>query len=243
MHLATIIFVPHNLCMDTLLKDTTSDIEWRISDDPVAYPDALEIMDQRVADIRDGNAPEMVWLLEHPPLYTAGTSAADDELLDHDRFPVYETGRGGRYTYHGPGQRVAYVMLDLKKHGGDVRKYVCNLEEWVIRTLADFNVIGERRDGRVGIWVQRGAPSNPISREDKIAAIGVRIRRWVTFHGIAINVDPNLEHFSGIIPCGIGEHGVTSLWDLGTTPTNFDVDNALRTRFDEVFSPREVNGD
>jgi lipoyl(octanoyl) transferase len=238
MELARARIVPHNLEMETQLANDLDQIEWRISDDPVAYPDALAVMEQRVADIRNGTAPEMVWLLEHPPLYTAGTSAADDELLDHDRFPVYETGRGGRYTYHGPGQRVAYVMLDLKKHGGDVRKYVCNLEEWVIRTLADFNVIGERRDGRVGIWVQRGAASNPIAREDKIAAIGVRIRRWVTFHGIAINIDPDLEHFSGIVPCGIDEHGVTSLWDLGLSPTTFDVDNALRARFSDVFEPK-----
>lgn len=213
-----------------------SDIEWQISDQPVPYPDAINIMNERVADIRDGRASEMVWLLEHPPLYTAGTSAEDDELIDHSRFPVYETGRGGRYTYHGPGQRVAYVMLDLKKRGGDVRKYVCNLEEWVIRTLADFNVIGERREGRVGIWVRQGAPSNPMAGEDKIAAIGVRIRRWVTFHGIAINVDPDLEHFSGIVPCGIAEHGVTSLWDQGVTASMYDVDNALKSRFSEVFT-------
>lgn len=243
MRLARCIIVPHKLGMDSQLADNLNEIEWRISDQPVAYPDALQIMEQRVADIRDGTAPEMVWLLEHPPLYTAGTSAADEELLDRDRFPVYETGRGGRYTYHGPGQRVAYVMLDLKKRGGDVRKYVCNLEEWVIRTLADFNVIGERRDGRVGIWVQRGAPANPASHEDKIAAVGVRIRRWVTFHGIAINVDPTLEHFSGIVPCGIEEHGVTSLWDLGVTATTFDVDNAMRARFDDVFRLKDENVD
>jgi len=210
-------------------------IEWRISDNLVAYPDALAFMDQRVADIRAGTAPECVWLLEHPPLYTAGTSAAEDELLDAGRFPVYQTGRGGRYTYHGPGQRVAYVMLDLKKRGADVRKYVFNLEEWVIRALMGFNVIGERRDGRVGIWVRRGAPSNPASREDKIAAIGVRIRHWVTFHGISINVEPELEHFSGIVPCGIEEHGVTSLWDLGITATMPDVDNQLRQSFEDVF--------
>ena len=210
-------------------------IEWRISDTLVPYPDALQFMEQRAADIRAGTAPECVWLLEHPPLYTAGTSAADDELLDAVRFPVFQTGRGGRYTYHGPGQRVAYVMLDLKKRGADVRKYVSDLEEWVIRTLMGFNVIGERRDGRVGIWVRPGAPSNPASREDKIAAIGVRIRKWVTFHGISINVEPDLEHFSGIVPCGIDEHGVTSLWDLGVTATMPDVDNQLRQSFDEVF--------
>lgn len=214
---------------------SADEIEWRISDQLIDYPDAVNLMEQRVADIYAGNAPEMVWLLEHPPLYTAGTSADDEELLDAARFPVFKTGRGGRYTYHGPGQRVAYVMLDLKKRGADVRCYVHNLEEWVIRTLMTFNVIGERRDGRVGIWVRRGSPANPAHREDKIAAVGVRIRRWVTFHGISINVEPELEHFSGIIPCGIGEHGVTSLWDLGVTATLPDVDSALRKNFEDVF--------
>ena len=172
MRLARRIIVPHKLHMDTQLSDDLGEIEWRISDQPVAYPDALQVMEQRVADIRSGTAPEMVWLLEHPSLYTAGTSATDEELLDRNRFPVYETGRGGRYTYHGPGQRVAYVMLDLKKRGGDVRKYVCNLEEWVIRTLADFNVIGERRDGRVGIWVRRGALPTPHHAKIKLAPSG-----------------------------------------------------------------------
>ena len=210
-------------------------LEWRITDTLVPYPEALEFMENRAADIRAGTAPVTVWLLEHPPLYTAGTSADPTELLDGSRFPVFETGRGGRYTYHGPGQRVAYVMLDLKKRGGDVRKYVHDLEEWVIRTLMGFNVIGERRDGRVGIWVKRGSPANPIAREDKIAAIGVRIRHWVTFHGISINVEPDLEHFSGIVPCGIGEHGVTSLWDLGITATIPDVDSQLRQSFQDVF--------
>lgn len=213
-------------------------IEWRISDTLVDYPDAIQFMEQRAADIRAGTAPECVWLLEHPPLYTAGTSAAANELLDAARFPVYQTGRGGRYTYHGPGQRVAYVMLDLKARGGDIRKFVCDLEEWVIRALMQFNVIGERRDGRVGIWVRRGAPSNPAAREDKIAAIGVRVRRWVSFHGISLNVEPDLEHFSGIVPCGIGEHGVTSLWDLGITATIPEVDSVLKTTFDEVFGNR-----
>lgn len=210
-------------------------IEWRISDSLVAYPEALEFMEQRVADIRAGNAPECVWLLEHPPLYTAGTSAADDELLDGKRFPVYQTGRGGRYTYHGPGQRIAYVMLDLKLRGSDVRCYVHDLEEWAIQTLKGFNVIGERRDGRVGIWVRNGAPANPATREEKIAAIGVRIRRWVSYHGIAINVEPNLEHFSGIVPCGIGEYGVTSLWEQGVTAVMSDVDLQLRHSFETVF--------
>jgi lipoyl(octanoyl) transferase len=210
-------------------------VEWRISDAPVDYPDAVRFMETRVEAIRRGEASEMVWLLEHPPLYTAGTSAEDSELLDNNRFPVYPTGRGGRYTYHGPGQRIAYVMLDLSKRGNDVRGFVHGLEDWVIRTLAHFNVIGEVRSDRVGIWVQRGASDNPAAREDKIAAIGVRVRHWVTFHGVAINLEPNLEHFSGIIPCGIEGHGVTSLWDLGLTPSIPDLDGALMTTFDDVF--------
>lgn len=214
----------------------SSELEWRISDDLVPYAEAVAFMEQRALDIRAGTAPEIIWLLEHPPLYTAGTSADPAELVQPDRFPVHDTGRGGRYTYHGPGQRVAYVMLDLKKRGPDVRKYVSDLENWVIRTLAQFSVIGERRDGRVGIWVQRGAPNNPLAREDKIAAIGVRIRKWVTFHGISLNVEPDLTHFDGIVPCGISEHGVTSLWDLGMTPTMPEVDNALRASFYEVFT-------
>lgn len=204
--------------------------EWRIDDGPVPYPRALEVMEERVTAIRAGTAPEMVWLLEHPPLYTAGTSAREQDLLAPGRFPVYRTGRGGQFTYHGPGQRVAYVMLDLKRRGGDVRRYVHDLEEWLIRTLAWFNVRGERRDGRVGIWVRTDT-----GREAKIAAIGVRVRRWVTFHGIALNVDPDLDHFSGIVPCGISEYGVTSLWDLGITASMPEVDAALKAAFDEVF--------
>ncbi len=212
----------------------TSSIEWRISDEKVPYDEALAFMEERVAAIRAGTAAECVWLLEHPPLYTAGTSAKPEDLLWHDRFPVYQTGRGGQFTYHGPGQRVAYVMLDLKKRDGDVRGYVCDLEEWLIRTLARFTVKGERRDGRVGIWVSRGG-----GREDKVAAIGVRVRHWVTFHGIALNVDPDLSHFQGIVPCGITQHGVTSLWDLGCTPTIPEVDSALMASWDEVFGPRK----
>ncbi len=210
-------------------------VEWRISDDPVEYPDAVQFMETRVEAIRRGEAPEMVWLLEHPPLYTAGTSAEDSELLDKTRFPVYPTGRGGRYTYHGPGQRIAYVILDLSKRGNDVRGFVYGLEDWVIRTLAYFNVIGEVRQDRVGIWVRRGAPDNPAAREDKIAAIGVRVRHWVTFHGVAINLEPDLEHFSGIVPCGIEEHGVTSLWDLGLTTSVPELDGALMATFEDVF--------
>ncbi|MFG0286114.1 MAG: lipoyl(octanoyl) transferase LipB [Phycisphaerales bacterium JB039] len=203
--------------------------EWRIDDAPVAYPEAVAAMEERVAAIRAAGAPELVWLLEHPPLYTAGTSARDEDLIEPGRFPVYRTGRGGQFTYHGPGQRVAYVMLDLKRRGGDVRRYVQDLEDWIIRALARFNVKGERRDGRVGIWVARGAG------EAKIAAIGVRVRRWVTYHGIALNVDPDLTHYAGIVPCGISEHGVTSLADLGLPVTMADVDVALKETFDEVF--------
>jgi lipoyl(octanoyl) transferase len=205
-------------------------MEWRFSDDRVPYPEALAFMEDRVARIHDGVAEECVWLLEHPPLYTAGTSAESKDLLMPDRFPVHETGRGGQYTYHGPGQRVGYVMLDLRERGRDVRCFVHKLEELVIRALAEFNVTGERREGRVGIWVPRGG-----GREDKIAAIGVRVRRWVTFHGFALNVEPDLSHFEGIVPCGISEHGVTSLWDLGIHVTLEEVDAALMRVFPDVF--------
>ena len=212
-----------------------TDLEWRFDDRPVAYPDALARMEARVAEIRAGTAPEMVWLLEHPPLYTAGTSARAQDLLDPGRLPVYRSGRGGQYTYHGPGQRVAYVMLDLKRRGCDVRGFVRDLEDWLIATLARFNVTGERRAGRVGIWVDRGGPNDMDRREDKIAAIGVRIRRWVSYHGVALNVEPDLSHFDGIVPCGIREAGVTSLVDLGLPVAMEDVDMALRSAFEEVF--------
>ena len=192
-------------------------------------------MEQRVADIRSGTAQETVWLLEHPCIYTAGTSANPKELLNAGRFPVYKTGRGGRYTYHGPGQRVAYVMLDLKKRGNDIRRYVYDLELWLIQTLAGFSIIGERREDRIGIWVRQGAPSNPSYSEDKIAAIGVRVKKWVAFHGIALNIDPNLGHFEGIIPCGVAGHGITSLWNLGITVTTPEVDSALKINFETVF--------
>ncbi len=205
-------------------------MEWLKSYDPVDYETALSFMEKRVADIRADHAPEAVWLLEHPPLYTAGTSADAADLLQPDRFPVYEAGRGGQYTYHGPGQRVAYAMIDLKKRGGDVRRYVHDLEEWIIRTLAMLGVNGERREGRIGIWVVRGD-----GREDKIAALGVRVRRWVTFHGIAINVTPDLSHFSGIVPCGIQEHGVTSLADLGLDASLAELDEHLLSAFRDVF--------
>jgi len=210
-------------------------IEWRIGDRPVPYPEAVEAMEARIAAIRAGTAPEMVWLLEHPPLYTAGTSARAADLLQPQRFPVYPTGRGGQYTYHGPGQRVAYVMLDLKRRGLDLRRYVHDLEDWIIRALARFDVRGERRDGRIGIWVARAD-----GREGKIAAIGVRVRHWVTFHGIAVNVDPDLEHFAGIVPCGIdsgpgSRFGVTSLRDLGLPVSMSAFDAALEASFAEVF--------
>ena len=209
-------------------------VEWRISGDPVAYEAAISAMDARAAAIRTGGAPELVWLLEHPPLYTAGTSARPADLLD-PRFPVHRSGRGGQYTYHGPGQRVAYVMLDLTRRGQDVRAYVGRLEAWIIAALAEFDVTGERRPGRVGIWVARGAPGSKSCREDKIAAIGVRVRRWVTMHGISVNVAPDLGHFSGIVPCGVTAHGVTSLADLGVAVSMADLDAALRRTFEPVF--------
>ena len=211
-------------------------VEWRISDTPVPYDVAVAEMEARAAAIAVGEAPELVWLLEHPALYTAGTSSDEKDLLTPDRFPVFKTGRGGQYTYHGPGQRVAYVMLDLKKRGPDVRAYVHDLERWLIATLACFNVTGEVRDDRVGVWVRR--PDKGIGREDKIAAIGVRIRKWVTFHGISINVDPDLDHFSGIVPCGISQHGVTSLADLGHVVSMEEVDTALKKTFADKFQQR-----
>jgi lipoyl(octanoyl) transferase len=203
-------------------------VEWRISQEPVPYPVALAEMEARAAAIAEGTAGEQIWLLEHPPIYTAGTSARDEDLIEA-RFPVYRTGRGGQFTYHGPGQRVGYAMLDLKRRKPDVRAYVHDLEEWLIQALAEFNVKGERREGRVGIWVQRG------SREDKIAALGVRIKRWVTFHGVALNVDPDLTHFTGIVPCGVKAHGVTSLADLGIVASMADVDVALKRSFGKIF--------
>jgi lipoyl(octanoyl) transferase len=209
-------------------------VEWRISDRTVDYPEAVAAMESRSAAIAAGEAGELVWLLEHPPLYTSGTSGKAQDLLDA-RFPLFATGRGGQMTYHGPGQRVAYVMLDLKRRRPDVRAYVAALEEWIIRTLAAFNVRGERREDRVGVWVKR--PDKGTGFEDKIAAIGVRLRRWVSFHGIAINVEPDLSHFSAIVPCGVADlrYGVTSLVDLGHPVTMADVDVALRRGFEEVF--------
>ena len=205
-------------------------VEWRTSAGLVAYPEALAAMEERVTAIRDHGAPELVWLLEHPPLYTAGTSAAPEELLDAARFPVYAAGRGGRYTYHGPGQRIAYLLLDLKRRGGDIRRYVHLLEELAIRTLAEFGVHGERREGRIGIWVELGDGS-----EAKIGAIGVRVRRWVSYHGLALNLRPDLGHFQGIVPCGISEYGVTSLAALGVRADLADLDAALRRSFADLF--------
>jgi lipoyl(octanoyl) transferase len=210
------------------------DVEWRIESAPVPYPEAVAAMESRAAAIADHKASELVWLLEHPPLYTSGTSGRRDDLLD-PRFPLFATGRGGQLTYHGPGQRVAYVMLDLKRRRPDVRAYVASLEEWIIRTLNVFNVLGERREDRVGVWVKR--PNKGIGHEDKIAAIGVRLRRWVSFHGIAINVEPELSHFGAIVACGVVDprYGVTSLVDLGLPVTMEDLDVALRQAFTEVF--------
>jgi lipoyl(octanoyl) transferase len=209
-------------------------VEWRISEAPVPYPEAVAVMEARVAAIAANQAPELVWLWEHPPIYTSGTSGKAADLLD-PRFPIFASGRGGQLTYHGPGQRVAYVMLDLKRRRPDVRAYVAGLEEWIIRTLAAFNVRGERREDRVGVWVSR--PDKGAGFEDKIAAIGVRLRRWVSFHGISINVEPDLTHFDAIVPCGVADpcYGITSLVDLGHPLTMADVDIALRQGFEQVF--------
>ena len=214
-------------------------VEWTHLPGLSEYEATLAAMEARVAAISAGTADEAVWLLEHPPLYTAGTSARPQDLTDPDRFPVFTAGRGGQYTYHGPGQRVAYVMLDLNRRGRDVRRFVARLETWVIAALAEFNVTGEIRDGRVGVWVRR--PDKPplpdgSQREDKIAAIGVKLRRWVSFHGVAVNLDPDLDHFGGIVPCGIRDHGVTSLVDLGLPVTMDDLDLALRRGFDTAFA-------
>ncbi|WP_392338610.1 lipoyl(octanoyl) transferase LipB [Loktanella salsilacus] len=213
-------------------------VEWITSDTPVPYADALTFMEARAEAIAAGTADEAIWLLEHPPLYTAGTSAKIADLVDPDRFPVFEARRGGQYTYHGPGQRVAYVMLDVGKRGRDVRRFVQELEAWVIATLDQFNVKGEIRPGRVGVWVTR--PDKPLTatgavQEDKIAALGIRLRKWVSFHGLSINVEPDLSHFDGIVPCGISDHGVTSLVDLGLPVTMADLDVALRQSFDTIF--------
>ncbi|UNE53561.1 lipoyl(octanoyl) transferase LipB [Bartonella machadoae] len=215
-------------------------VEWKISHNLVEYPEALCYMQKRVEDILVKNAREQVWLLEHPSLYTAGTSANKKDLLTPDLFPVYEAGRGGEFTYHGPGQRIAYIMLDLKRRKQDIRAFISALEEWVIQTLAKFNITGERREERVGVWIKRPNDShtqNSIASEDKIAAIGIRVRKWVSFHGVSINVHPNLAHYSGIIPCGITKHGVTSFLDLGVPVTMDDIDIALKQAFEQIFGP------
>jgi lipoyl(octanoyl) transferase len=228
-----------SLDLTTFARATSATVEWRISDAPVPYPESVAAMEQRVAAIAAGEAGELIWLLEHPPLYTSGTSGKAADLLD-PRFPLHQTGRGGQLTYHGPGQRVAYVMLDLKRRRPDVRAYVADLEEWIIRTLAAFNVRGERREDRIGVWVNR--MDKGAGFEDKIAAIGVRLKRWVSFHGIAINVEPDLSHFSAIVPCGVADprYGVTSLVDLGHPVTMADVDIALRQAFGEVFGASKM---
>jgi lipoyl(octanoyl) transferase len=214
-------------------------VGWLVAPEPVPYPEALAFMEARAKAIAEGTAGELIWLLEHPPLYTAGTSAKAVDLVAPDRFPVYEAGRGGQYTYHGPGQRVAYVMLDVRRRGGDVRAFVCDLEGWMIDTLAIFGVTGERRPDRIGVWVPR--PERGAAIEDKIGAIGIRLRRWVSFHGISLNVAPDLEHFSGIVPCGVQAHGVTSLADLGVTASMADVDAALRAAFERRFGPTSIS--
>ena len=213
-------------------------VQWEISDGEVEYSTALERMDSHVYQMNDGKADEKIWLLEHPALYTAGTSANKRDLVEPNRFPVFETNRGGQFTYHGPGQRVAYVMLDLKKRGKDIKAFVDKLEAWIIHTLAEFDVVGQTRSGRIGIWVERTdkpKTANGLLEEEKIAAIGIRLRKWITFHGISINVDPDLTHFQGIVPCGIKEHGVTSLVDLGLPVSMTDLDNALKKSFSKVF--------
>ena len=211
-------------------------VEWRIAEGLTPYEAAVAFMEARAQAIAEGEAPELVWLVEHPPLYTAGTSAQDSDLVEA-RFPVHRTGRGGQFTYHGPGQRVAYVMLDLKRRNPDVRAFVAALEDWITATLAAFNIRGERREDRVGVWVAR--PDKGVGAEDKIAAIGIRLRRWVTFHGISLNVEPELDHFAGIVPCGISaaRYGVTSLVDLGLPVTMPEADMALRAAFEEIFGP------
>ena len=221
------------LANPNMIAPATVPVDWHVTDGLVAYTDAVVFMEARAAAIAEGRAREFVWLLEHPPLYTSGTSAKPGDLLTPDRFPVHEAGRGGQYTYHGPGQRVAYVMLDVRRRGGDVRRFVANLEAWIIDTLAVFNVRGETRTGRVGVWVAR--PNLGLDREDKIAAIGIRVRRGISFHGVSLNVEPDLEHFSGIVPCGVRDHGVTSLVDLGLPVTMPDADVALRQAFEARF--------
>jgi lipoyl(octanoyl) transferase len=226
-----------NLADAFLPAEGAAPAQWAVAEGLTAYEEAVAFMERRAAAIAEGEAPELVWLVEHPPLYTAGTSAQATDLVEPDRFPVFQSGRGGQYTYHGPGQRVAYVMLDLKRRQQDLRRYVAALEAWLIATLAEFNVKGERREDRVGVWVRR--PEKGAAVEDKIAAIGIRVRRWVSFHGISLNVDPDLSHFSGIVPCGVRQHGVTSLVDLGIPVMMPEVDAMMRQTFEDIFGPTE----
>jgi len=214
-------------------------VEWRLGEGLIPYDEALATMEQRAGAVTAGTAPELAWLIEHPPLYTAGTSAKPTDLIEA-RFPVHQAGRGGQFTYHGPGQRVAYLMLDLRRRGADVRRYVATLEEWLIRTLAAFNIRGERREDRIGVWVRR--PDKGEGREDKIAAIGIRVKRWVSLHGVALNVEPDLSHFQGIVPCGVSgqRYGVTSLVDLGVPVTMPEVDMVLRREFEALFGPTQA---
>jgi lipoyl(octanoyl) transferase len=230
---------PLSLTEPLLLRDDGRPVRWAVSTGYVDYEPAVAAMEARVAAIAAGEAEEVVWLLEHPPLYTAGVSAKDDDLLAPDRFPVHRTGRGGQFTYHGPGQRVAYVMLDLNRRGKDVRAFVHGREDWVIGALDQFGVEAGMREGRVGVWVER--KGGGWSREDKIAAIGVKVRKWVSFHGISLNVEPDLDHFGGIVPCGITEHGVTSLVDLGVLATMDEADGALKASFQRVFGPVQTD--
>ena len=223
------------LAVSFLPEGVSEPVEWLVSDGLTGYDEAVAEMETRAGLIADGLARERVWLVEHPPLYTAGTSARDEDLIAPERFPVFRSGRGGQFTYHGPGQRVAYVMLDLKRRQPDLRRFVAALEGWLIGALDDFNVRGERREDRVGVWVRR--PTKGAGIEDKIAAIGIRVRRWVSFHGISLNVEPDLTHFDGIVPCGVSQHGVTSLVDLGLPVTMPEVDSVLREAFERVFGP------
>jgi lipoyl(octanoyl) transferase len=223
------------LAVSFLPEGVSEPVEWVVAEGLVGYDEAVAEMEARAALIADGQARERVWLVEHPPLYTAGTSARDEDLIAPERFPVFRSGRGGQFTYHGPGQRVAYVMLDLKRRQPDLRRFVAALEGWLIGALDDFNVRGERREDRVGVWVRR--PDKGAATEDKIAAIGIRVRRWVSFHGISLNVEPDLTHFDGIVPCGVSQHGVTSLVDLGLPVTMPEVDSVLREAFERVFGP------
>jgi lipoyl(octanoyl) transferase len=226
--------------MDLDMTTQTGTVEWRIADGLVPYDLAVAEMEARVAAIHAGAARELIWLVEHPPLYTAGTSADEADLIEPGRLPVFRTGRGGQYTYHGPGQRVAYAMLDLTRRGRDVGCHVWRLEEWMIRVLARFGIDAARREGRIGVWVARATGHNDSGRDDKIGAIGVRVRHWVTYHGLALNVAPDLANYAGIVPCGISEHGVTSMAALGMNATVADVDTALRATFDDVFASAPV---